>query len=183
MKINLPDRQRWLVIGTAVVVGLFLLDKVLLTPLTNMWKEHSKDIVRLQKLVTDGRSSIARAAQIQREWTDMETNSLPKDPGQAGQDVYAAITSWTAANRLELTGLRSNWMKGSTDKYSRFECRIDANGNLPAFTRFLFDLEHSPMALRVDSLELSSRDDSGSKLTLGLVVSGLRLARLEPKQQ
>jgi hypothetical protein len=183
MKIDLPDRQRWLVIGVGTIVALFILDKVMFTPLTDMWKEHSKDIVRLQKSVTDGRSTIARAERIEREWADMQTNSLAKDSAQAEQDVYSAILNWATANRIDVSSYRAQWMKGKTDKYSLYECRIDANGTLPAFTKFLFDLERSPIALRVDSLELSSRDDSGSKLTLGLVVSGLRFARLEPKQQ
>ncbi|MEO6568811.1 MAG: hypothetical protein ABIO94_08610 [Opitutaceae bacterium] len=182
MKINLPDRQRWLVIGAAVVVALFLLDKVLFTPLINKWKEHSEDIVRLQKSVSDGRLAIARAARTEREWEDMKTNSLPKNSSQAENELYSAMNQWAVANRVEVN-YRSQWLKGKTDKYSLYEARIDAAGTLSAITNFLYELEHSPLALRVDSVELTSRDDSGSKLTLGLVVSGLRLVQLEKIQK
>jgi hypothetical protein len=40
-------------------------------------------------------------------------------------------------------------------------------------------VEKSPLALRVDAVELTSRDDQGQRLTLGLLVSGLRLVPLE----
>ena len=183
MKINLPDRQRWLVIGTAVVVALFLLDKVLFTPLTNMWKQHSEDIVRLQKSVIDGRVAIARAARTEREWEDMKTNSLPSNSSQAEQELYSAMYQWAGANRVDLANYRSQWIKGKTDKYSVCESRIDAAGTLQALSHFLFELEHSPLALRVDSVEITSRDDTGSKLTLALVVSGLRLVPLEKTQK
>jgi hypothetical protein len=183
MKINLPDRQRWLVIGAAVVVALYLLDKVVITRLTNMWKEHSEDIVRLQKSVTDGRLAIARAARTEREWSDMQTNSLPRDSAQAEQDVFSAMYSWALANRIDVTSYRSQWLKGKNDKYSIYESRIDAAGTLPALSHFLLDVERSPLALRIDSVEITSRDDTGSKLTLGLVVSGLRLVQLEKIQK
>ncbi|MEO7412355.1 MAG: hypothetical protein ABIZ81_03275 [Opitutaceae bacterium] len=181
MKLNIPDRQKWLVIGAGVVVGLFILDSVVFTPLTKMWKAHSAEIVQLQKSVTDGRSTIQRAAQTERLWTEMKTNALPADPAQAEQEVSSAINRWLLANNIEMTGLRSQWKRGGTDKYSLYECRIDAIGTLPTLTRFIYELEHSPLALRVDSLEMTSRDDNGSKLTLGLVVSGLRLTPLERK--
>src|SRR3954462_8019059 len=126
MKINLPDRQRWLVIGVGGIVALFLLARVLFTPLTNMWKAHSEAIVKLQKSVSDGRNAIARAARTEREWADMVSNALPKDQGQAEQEVSAAITTWEKANRIEAATYRLQWMKGKTERYSRFEVRVDA---------------------------------------------------------
>jgi hypothetical protein len=43
-------------------------------------------------------------------------------------------------------------------------------------------VEKSPLALRIDSLELNARDESGGKLSLGLLVSGLRLVPLEGRR-
>lgn len=182
MKINLPDRQKWLVIAAGAVVALFILDRVVFTPLTAMWKAHSADIARLQKSVSDGRLTIARATQTQRVWSEMQANALPKDPAQAEQDVLSAIDRWVRANNIEITSFRPQWKRGGTDKYSLFECRIDAVGAMPTLSHFIYDLESSPLALHVDSLELTSRDDGGSKLSLGLIVSGLRLIPLERKQ-
>jgi hypothetical protein len=62
------------------------------------------------------------------------------------------------------------------------ECRLDATGTMSNLSRFLFEVENSPMALRVDAVELNARDDGGQKLALGLVVSGLRLTPLEGRR-
>lgn len=183
MKLNLPDRQRWLVIGAATVVALFILDSFVFTPLTKMWQDHSKDITRLQSLVANGRVTIARAAQIDRRWADMQANALPKDTAQAEQEVLQAFDRWRSANNVEFSSQRPQWKRGATDKYSLMEYRVDATGNISSLSKFMHELEHSPLALRIDSVELTSRDDSGSKLTLGLVVSGLRLIPLERKLQ
>ena len=37
------------------------------------------------------------------------------------------------------------------------------------------------LALRIDTVEFTSRDDQGQRLSLGLTVSGLRLTPLEAK--
>ncbi len=52
---------------------------------------------------------------------------------------------------------------------------MDAFGNLGALTRFLYNVEADPLALRLDVVELTARDDRGEQLTLGLQVSGLIL--------
>ena len=183
MNINIPDRQRALVIAAGAVVALFVLDSIVFTPLTNVWKTHSVDTVRLQKSVSDGRVTIARATQTQRLWKEMEDNALPKDSTQAEQDVYSALTRWSVANNIEVSNFKPQMKRGATDKYSLYEFRLDAVGTLPNISRFLYELEHTPMALRVDSVELSSRDDGGSKLALGLIVSGLRLTPLERERK
>jgi hypothetical protein len=182
MKLNVPDRQRWLMIGAATAVALLILDSVLFTPLTKMWQTHRAEISRLRTSVAAGRGTIARAAQIERVWAEMQANALPKDPAQAEQDVISAFDRWGRANNIELSSIRPQWKRGATERYSLLECRVDATGSIPTLSRFIYELERSPLALRVDSIELTSRDDGGSRLTLGLIVSGLRLSPLERKQ-
>lgn len=181
MNFNLPPRQRLLVILAGAGILLLVLDSVLFTPLTKMWQTHAAEIARLQKSVAAGHSAIERAAQTERVWADMQTNALPKEPAQAEQDVISAFDRWGRAYNVELGSIRPQWKRGATDRYSLLECRVDATGTLNTLTRFLYELELSPLALRVDSIEVSSRDDGGQKLTLALVVSGLRLSPLERK--
>ena len=46
---------------------------------------------------------------------------------------------------------------------------------MPALTRFLYSVEKDSLAMKVDSVEIVSRDNDGQQLTLGLQVSGLVL--------
>ena len=184
MKLNeLPNRQRTLLIVAAAGIALYILDSVLITPLTTLWQAHSVEIADLQKKVSDGRDSIARADQTQRIWAEMRSNALPKDMAQAQQDVLGAFDKWRIANNLEFSSQRPQWKGRPSDRYSLMEYRVDATGTMPTLSRFLYDVEHSPLALRIDSLEISARDDLGQKLTLGLIVSGLRMAPVERKPQ
>ena len=52
---------------------------------------------------------------------------------------------------------------------------MEASGNLGTLSRFLYDIEKDPMALKLESVELSTRDNTGQQLTLDLQISGLVL--------
>jgi hypothetical protein len=181
MNLNLPNRQRWLAIGAAAMVALYLLDSVLFTPLTKTWQAHAAEIETLQKSVAHGRSMIERAADTEHVWAEMQANALPKDPAQSEQDMISAIDRWGRADNVELGSIRPQWKHGASERYSLLECRVDATGSLATLSHFIYELERSPLALRIDSVELTARDDSGQKLTLALIVSGLRLSPLERK--
>ena len=58
MNFNPQNRQKVLLIATAAAVALYVLDAVLLTPLTKTWQTHAAEIVKLQKDVARGRGLI-----------------------------------------------------------------------------------------------------------------------------
>jgi len=66
MKLNIPNRQRALVIGAGALVALYVLDTILIEPLTKTWQAHTLEIAQLQKSVAEGHGTITRAAQIRR---------------------------------------------------------------------------------------------------------------------
>ena len=183
MNLNLPPRQKLLVIAAGAMVALFVLNSILIEPLTKTYQAHAAEIAKLKNDVARGRNAIARAKTTEKTWDDMKTQALPRDPAQAEQDVISAFDRWGRANNIELSSIRPQWKRGAKDTYSLLECRVDASGTIPTLSRFIYEVEHSPLALRIDSVEMTSRDDYGQKLTLGLIVSGLRLAPLERKQQ
>jgi hypothetical protein len=176
MKLEIPDRQRWLVIAAGGLVALLVLDTILFTPLTRIWKEHSTEIATLRKKVTEGRALIQSGPQVERTWLEMQRNALPKDAAQAQGEAISALEGWARSANVQLDSQRWQWKRGGTDKYSLLEYRVDATGSLPTLSRFLYEMERSPMAFRVDSVDLAARDESGGRITLGLIITGLRLS-------
>jgi len=164
-----------------VAVLLLVLDRIVFVPLTKSWQARSAEIVQLKKNVANGRSVIERASRTQSLWKEMQSQALPKDPAQAEQDLISAFDRWGRASNIEVGSIKPQWKRGAGDRTSLLECRVDATGSLATLTRFLFEVERSPMALRIESIELSSRDNNGQRLTLALLVSGLRLTPLEKK--
>ena len=182
MNLSPNNRQRLLMILAGAGIALLLLDSLVFTPLTKAWQTRSAEIARLRKNVAEGRGLIERGPRMQQLWAEWQAQALPKDAAKAEQDLISAFDRWGRASNVELGSIKPQWKRGLTPRYSQLECRVDATGSLATITRFLYEVERSTLPLRVDSIELTSRDEFGQKLTLGLLVSGLRLTPLEGRQ-
>ncbi len=139
------------------------------------------DVPERQRSIAEGRSLVARGPHLHEVWSGMRTEALPRDQAQAEHDVIFALENWSRVSGVELGAVRPQWKQGATQDYSLLECRLDATGSLAALSRFLFELGKAPLALRVEAVELTSRDETGQRLTLGLTVTGLRLYPQEGK--
>ena len=171
---KIENRQKFLVILTAVVVGLFIADSLLFEPLIKWGESRSQEITDLRKEVKDGKAMIARESVIRGRWNQMRTNTLPAKSAMAEQQVISAFDDWSLDSGAEITGIMPQW-KNDTDDYQTLNCRVEVSGTLKTLSQFLYDVEKGPMALKLDSMELGTRDTGGQQLTLGLQVSGLAL--------
>jgi hypothetical protein len=154
-------RQRLLMILAGAAVLLLVLDSAVFTPLTAAWRSRSAEIARLKKMVADGRSSIARADRTRAMWAEMQQQAIANEPAKAEQDLVTAFDRWGRAGGVELGSIKPQWKRGSSNRYSLLECRVDASGSLNAITRFLYEVEKSPLASReVSSIE-STRNANG----------------------
>lgn len=181
MKFDTKNRQQLLVILAGIAVLLLVLDSVVLTPMTKSWKSRAAEIERLQKNVTQGRGLIERGDRMQSLWAEMQSQALPKDAAEAEQALISAFDRWGRSASIEVGSIKPQWKRGATDRYSLLECRVDATGTLATLTKFVYEVEHSKLPLRIESIELTARDTQGQRLSLSLHVSGLRLAPLERK--
>jgi len=182
MSQKITQRQRFLFLVAGISIALLILDRIAYTPLTALWRSHAAEIRKLEADVASGAGLIGRAQSLQQTWADMQSRSLPKDPSQAEQDLITALDRCRRTSGIELGSIKPQWKRGLTDRNSLLECRIDATGTLATLGRFVYEVEKSSLALRLDSLAMTARDDTGQKIALELVVTGLRLAPLEAKR-
>lgn len=176
---NPKQRQQLLLILTGVVVALFAADSLIITPLTASWKQRSETIAGLRESIDKGRSMIEREQHTRRAWNDLRKNTLPANASQAEKNLLEAFDQWSRETRVTVSSIKPQWKRGVNEEYSLLECRVDASGELDRLAKFLYEVEQSEIALRIESVELTARDTSGRQLVMGLMVSGLRLQPLE----
>ena len=174
MKIDFKNRQQMLVLIAAGAVALLAGDKLLITPLANSWKARSTKIADFGKRVAEGQALIQRERSLRDRWEQMRASTLPNNASQAEQQVLKAFDTWARQSQVSLLSISPQW-KHDNDEYMTLECRAEASGNLNTVSRFLYELERDPMALRLQAVEISSRDNDGQQFALGLQVSGLVL--------
>lgn len=174
MNIDPKNRQHLLLLAAVVVVAIFLGERIIYTPLVNSWRARSAKIVDLKKKVHDGEALMERGNSLTSTWTDMRTNSLPSDAATAESQVLRAFDRWAQSSGVSVSSIRPQW-KRAGDDYMTLECRADISGSLNDVSRFLFEVEHDPLGVKVDSADIATRDTDGAQITLGLQVSGLQL--------
>ena len=179
MKID--NRQRLLAIIAIAIVGLFVLDKMVFTPLTESWKSRSERIAQLRKSIEQGSMLLQRESHTRRFWNDIRQSTLPVNASQAEKELLGAFEKWSADSGVSISSIRPQWKKGATDEYSVLECRVDAAGTLAVLAKFLFYVESSPMAVKMENIEFTTRDKNGEQIALGLLISAVRLASIDAK--
>ena len=171
---NIKNRQQVLALVAFAAVALLASDRFLISPLSRVWKERAGRIAELKKDVLQGAQLKEHDRMIRNRWDSMRTNTLPNDLSAAENEVLKAFDRWEQESRISVSSKKPQWKRNSDD-YMTFECRVDASGTMPALTRFLYEVEKDPLALKVESVEITSRDNDGQQLSLALQVSGLVL--------
>jgi Tfp pilus assembly protein PilO len=178
---KIENRQKVLTIVAISAVALLALDRLILTPLGHVWAKRSERIAELSKDLTQGRLLLDREKRIRDRWSNMASNTLPVNLSMAESKVLKSVDHWTQDSGISFTSIKPQW-KQNADDYVTLECRADAFGDMSSLTRFLYDLEREPLALRVEDVEITSRDNDGQQLSLGVRFTGLVLTG-EPAQQ
>jgi Tfp pilus assembly protein PilO len=178
MKID--NRQQFLVVLTIAAAALFVGVNFILEPLGGWWSSRQAQIKELRARVTDGRQLVRREAGIRSRWADMQANALPANTSLAESQLLKAVDDWSYGSGAEVTSLMPQWKNESTN-YLTLACRVETSGNLDALSRFLYDVEKGPLALRLDAIELGARDKEGQQLTLSVEINGLALTGQEKK--
>lgn len=171
---NINTRQQRLAIFAIVAVAFLAGDRLVITPLTTSWKARAARITQLKRDVEHGASLLNQERAIRTTWDRLRTNTLSGELSTAQSQVIKAFNRWSQESGVSIGSIRPQW-KQNADDYMTLECRADATGSLAALSRFLFQAETDPMALKIEAMELTVRDAEGQQLTLGLQVSGLLL--------
>ena len=171
---EIKNRQQFLVALTIAAAALFVGVNFIYTPLAGWWSSRAAEIHDLRGRVHDGKMLIRREADVRSHWAGMETNALPANLSLAEQQLLRSFDGWARDSGTEITGIMPQWKNDATN-YMTLDCRVEATGDLGMLSRFLYSIENSPTALRVDSVELGAHDNTGQQLTLGLEIDGLAL--------
>jgi len=177
---KIKNRQDFLVVLTLVVVALAVAVNFIFPPILGWWSERQKQIRDLGNQVKEGTSMIRREAALRSHWDDMRHNALPASMPDAEQKFLKAMDGWSRDSGAEITSIMPQWKNDATN-YLTLACRVETAGDLNDLSKFIYDIEKGPMMVRLDSVELSSHDNNGQQMTLGVEINGLALLRNDKK--
>ncbi len=170
---ELKNRERLLALTALLCFGLWASDQLIFTPMHNLWIERAEAIAVLEESLSKGLLLIKREDAMKERSQFMRVHDLPDDVAVAENQVLKSVERWVQTSGLQLTSFKPRWIQ-EDDDYFRLECRAAAMGDIETVAKFLYELERDSLALKVEEIEIASRDDDGSQLSLGVIFSGLR---------
>jgi Tfp pilus assembly protein PilO len=173
--VQIKNRQQFLTVLTIVAVALLAIDKILSPPLMKLWHDRAARIKQLKEDVKEGVLLERGKDSIRSRWTRMQASTLTNNTTQAEQQLFTGLNRWSQMSGISINTVTPQWKQGSDPSYKTLECRVDASGSIEYITRFLYDLEKDPMALKLESVELTRSDNAGMVIALGVQISGLVL--------
>lgn len=168
------ERRDFLKIGAAAVFGLYLLDRVVLTPAGKRWTAQSERIALLEAKVEKGRRLKEDEKFIRAKWAEMQQSDLPPDMSDAEGQVFASIQTWAAGTGLNINSLSPQWRTQDED-FDLYEIRATTTGTQAALGRFMYNLETDKQPVKLEECDLTARDNKGQQLTGALRFSYIRL--------
>ena len=171
---KIKNRQDFLVVLTVATVALAVAVNFIIPPIFGWWSDRQKQIVDLHAKIKDGNSMIRRETSLRSHWQDMRDNALPATMSQAEQQFLHAMDGWSRDSGAEITSIMPQW-KAEATNYITLNCRVEAAGDLNALSKFIYDVEKGPLMVRLDAVELSSHDNNGQQMTLGVEINALAL--------
>jgi Tfp pilus assembly protein PilO len=177
---KIENRQQFLVVLTIAAAGLFVAVNFIITPLAGFWSARQTQISELRAQVKTGNQMINAETRTRNRWAEMQTNALPANTSLAEQQLFKSVDDWSRSSGAEVTSLMPQWKNDDTN-YMTLNCRVETSGDLGALSKFLYDVERGPVALRLDSLEITERDKDGQELTMSAEINGLALIQPDKK--
>jgi hypothetical protein len=171
---NIDNRQKLLTMVALSAVVILAGDRLVFSPLIRLWKARANQIAELVKDLNQAELLLEREKAIRERWEQMRRQTLPANPSVAENQVLKAVDRWAQESRIGFSSLKPQWRQSGED-YLTLECRADAQGDLRVVTRFLYELERDPLPLKVEDVDISTRDPQGQQLSLGVRFTALLL--------
>ena len=168
------QREKLLKFGAIAIVGLFLLDRIVITPALASWSEQSDRIHALQQKVDRGHQLIERQDFIRSHWAQMMHANLPTEVSAAEKEAFQSISRWATDSGVTFPSLSPQWDKDH-DGYQTYEFRATANGTQAQLARFIYDLETDPIPVNLEEYEIATKDEHGAQLTMTARFTFLRI--------
>ncbi len=166
----LSKRERIILIGTVLVVGLFVADKAIYAPVQA--KLGAMDIERAELLreVNEAKSLFEQQRKLRPAWQQMLDEGFRNDT-EAESRVFRALGDWSYEADLDVTSTKPDRMTGEKGLKEMIFV-LAGEGTLQAVAHFLWLVETSPLPIKIKQVTLGSSDNT---MSLQLKLSALYL--------
>ncbi len=187
------ERDRRIILGVAVAVGLSLVYIAVVEPIVDYRRSVAEEIAEGHEQLEQAERFVGALESLRAERDDLKqkldqarTRLLPGATGAIGAAALQERVNSVAGTRGITVQSTQVMREEDAPPFKKVAVRLTLSGELKQFAGFLADLEYGPQALRVPFMEVSRRGAAVAgkgprALSVNTEVSGYLLARAEPE--
>lgn len=172
----LSRRERLILIGTLLVIAVFALDRLILTPVLDARGEilnQKRDLIREMEKASE---LFEQKSRVSRKWDEMVNGGLNSDVSSTESIVLNALRTWAQNYGLTLSSIKPEREKGQGAIMQEILFNVACSGNMSSVGQFLWQIENTTLPLRITEFQLGSREEDGKEMSLQMKLSALYLA-------
>ena len=110
------------------------------------------------------------------EWRTYREANLNSTNSIAQAQVLRAIENWTDDSDISVQLDKGEW-RNHEDRYQTYDVRLVAEGTMQEAVEFVHAIESDKLPLKIEQLELASREKTGKLISVSVHFTGLQLGK------
>ena len=163
----LSKRERYIVLGAALVVVGMGLDTFALSPLMEARDAAATEKGKLTVEMNRARKAIDLGLELAPRWLAMNKAGLKDDPGEAESQVLHSMRDWMEKSRVEIALLKPERLAEKT-QLPQVVIQASGNGSMESIARLLWRIQTATIPIRITELQLSARKEGIDDLSVQL---------------
>ena len=161
----LSKREQLLFYAALAILGLWVLNLFVLTPITDVMNQTRQERDRLATEVATMYDLIDRRPMMRQRWQEMQDQGLTENPSVTEQMVFQHLQQWSDEYGVVLTTMTPSRNPVEVGMPS-INFNVAGKGSLAGVCRLVYQLEETSLPVRMESLTLGSTNAAGESLTI-----------------
>lgn len=167
----MSKRERLLLWSVILVVGLFVSDRLVISPLQAKLGRLKTDADAVAQQIDEANVLIDNADLLKSRWASRQASGLKDDPAAARLNVQGKLSRAASQTGMTLNNLSAGGNLAS-GPFTEVRFSLTASGEMRSVVHFLEAVQEMSVPLAVLSCDVTRRSDN-NQLTLRLTLSTL----------
>ncbi|MCK4998233.1 MAG: hypothetical protein KAS23_01820 [Anaerohalosphaera sp.] len=165
-------REKIILIFCIVAVLALIADRYVFSAMMEGRSELKDQRQELLAELEESRAIIERRKLLSNKWDQMIEAGLKGNPSETEVIVLGYIKDSSSNNNVKLASIQPERIQENAE-LGEIEFVLSGVGSISSVTGFLWDIETSPIPLKVATMQLSAADESGNQMTIQLRISSI----------
>jgi len=177
----LSKRERIIAIVAVAAVGFLVLNKFVISPAADWLNQLETQKQQLLVELNEAQNLLERRRLLEKEWKATLAEGL-RNEVEAESRIARAIDGWSREAMLTLSSVKPDRAAGEKG-LAEITFAVAGTGTLEAVAQFLWQVETTPLPIKVKDMQLGSSNELGQSMSVQLRLSAVCLGTEQKPSQ